>query len=108
MFDVSFFCVWRFEEVGRYVCDVRICSCPGRDIRNEEDKIDKNSSDDINGTNTANNVVRIELPSVDSKGKTKKRKIHHPPPPPSVPNPVSEGDNEIYNLNINVNVSRVV
>lgn len=94
------------EEVGRYACDVRICSCPGRDIRNEEEKIDKNSSDDINGTNTANNV-RIELPSVDSKGKTKKRKAttHSLPPPPSVPNPSSEDNNEIFNLNINVNVS---
>lgn len=101
-----FFFSFRFEEVGRYVCDVRICSCPGRDIKNEEEKIVKNSNDD-NETSTANNIVRIELPSVDSKGKTKKRKIHPLPPPPAVPNPL-ESDNEIYNLNINVNVSKVL
>jgi hypothetical protein len=91
--------------VGRYACDVRICSCPGRDIRAEEGKAEKNHLNEHNGNETdSSNLVTIELPAIAiSKGKMKKRKAVGTPPPPLVGITDSiEDDDRIYNLNVDV------
>ena len=57
--------------IGRHSTQVRICSCPGRDIRGEEDKISDEPAPEQSGTN---NLIPIQFPPVGTKGKTKKRK----------------------------------
>lgn len=94
--------------VGRYACDVRICSCPGRDIRAEEGKAEKNHlTDETVKQSETSTLVAIELPNIAlQKGKMKKRKATPAAPPPLVPVTESQGDQEdddgIYNLNIDV------
>ncbi|EFX89004.1 hypothetical protein DAPPUDRAFT_304717 [Daphnia pulex] len=90
------------EVVGRYACDVRICSCPGRDIRAEEARFDKNHSHDPTATETdSSNLIPIELPSMAQlKGKIKKRKAI--PPPQVAQTDSTEDDDGIYNLNVNI------
>jgi len=52
-------------EVGRHVVDVRICSCPGRDIKAEEAK---QLSEPLA-------TIPIYLPGDQVKSKSKKRKV---------------------------------
>ena len=52
-------------EVGRHVVDVRICSCPGRDIKAEEEK---QLSEPLA-------TIPIYLPGDQVKSKSKKRKV---------------------------------
>lgn len=91
--------------VGRYSCDVRICSCPGRDIRAEEGKAEKNhSTEQTSKESEAPELIPIVLPPIGlQKGKMKKRKATPaapPIPPPTEPSEDQEDDDGIYNLNI--------
>ena len=90
--------------VGRYACDVRICSCPGRDIRAEEGKAEKNHTHEQTSNEIdSSNLVSIELPAISlSKGKMKKRKAATSPPPLVAQMDSTEDDERIYNLNVNV------
>merc|ERR1712071_648022 len=72
------------NEVGRNAADLRICSCPGRDIKTEEEKFAFESSNNC----SASDMVPIHLPMF--KSKTKKRKLPVPAlPPPVAPAPTS-------------------
>ncbi|KZS21755.1 putative Tumor protein p73 [Daphnia magna] len=95
------------QVVGRYSCDVRICSCPGRDIRAEEGKAEKNhSTEQTSKESEAPELIPIVLPPIGlQKGKMKKRKATPaapPIPPPTEPSEDQEDDDGIYNLNINI------
>lgn len=80
------------NEVGRYATDVRICSCPGRDIKSEEEKL---ANDGSNGASS--DLIPIHLPTF--KSKSKKRK--HPVAAAEQFNPTSSVDDKdrIYTLN---------
>jgi len=80
------------NEVGRYAADLRICSCPGRDIKTEEEKFAFESSNN----STASDMVPIHLPMF--KSKTKKRKLPVPAlPPPVAPAPTSAAASGLIN-----------
>lgn len=88
------------EPVGRYVCDVRICSCPGRDIKGEEDKI---STEETANPADQHNLIPIYLPPAGvSKGKTKKRKAAPVAPLPTTNTTVD--DNELYTFTVQVSI----
>jgi len=79
------------NEVGRYSVDVRICSCPGRDIKSEEEKF---ASDQPNGANSG--LIPIHLPMFKSKSKKRKQSAataEHSNPTSSV-----DDKDKIYNL----------
>ncbi|KAI9564864.1 hypothetical protein GHT06_008605 [Daphnia sinensis] len=97
------------QVVGRYACDVRICSCPGRDIRTEEGKLEKNHSTEQTAKESEDpELIPIKLPPISfPKGKMKKRKATPaapPVPPPTEPQPPGdqEDDDGIYNFNIDI------
>ncbi|XP_057369678.1 cellular tumor antigen p53-like isoform X2 [Daphnia carinata] len=95
------------QVVGRYACDVRICSCPGRDIRAEEGKAEKNHTTEQTAKESeAPELIPIELPPIAlQKGKMKKRKATPaapPIPPPTEPSGDQEDDDGIYNFNIDI------
>ena len=86
--------------MGRYTTQVRICSCPGRDIKVEEDKITDEPASEQPG---ANNLIPIPFPPLGKKGKTKKRKTT---PTTSSSSPSSlfntQHDGDVYRVNLEV------
>ena len=80
------------------MCDVRICSCPGRDIRADEGKASETAEE------SSTNLVRIELPSVafPNKGKKKRKAPASTSAPlPRTENP-SNDDDTVYSVNFEV------
>jgi len=78
-------------EVGRYVVDVRICSCPGRDIKSEEEKFANDGSNNANSE-----LIPIHLPMFKSKSKKRKHSVaaaEHSNPTSSV-----DDKDRVYNL----------
>lgn len=95
--------------MGRYACPVRICSCPGRDVRSEEEKISDeaaNHSGKVEGPLGNQSLIPIPFPPPGcfKPGKIKKRKTSPSMHQPSAPTT----DGEVFNLNVNVNLSSFV
>ena len=87
----------RAQEVGRYAVDVRMCSCPGRDIKAEEGKMQP--------AVTPAATIPIYLPTESfTKTKSKKRKPTAtqaaPAPPPTSSNAPVDDDDQIYTVQV--------
>jgi len=92
------------EVKGRYSTHVRICSCPGRDIRGEEVKVEESQEQAASEQPGSNNLIPIAFPPAGTKGKTKKRKTT--PPTTSTTSPTSrfstQNEGDVYRVSMEV------
>lgn len=92
------------EVKGRYSTHVRICSCPGRDIRGEEVKVEESQEQAASEQPGSNNLIPIAFPPAGTKGKTKKRKTT--PPTTSTTSPTSrfstQNEGDVYKVSMEV------
>jgi len=90
-------------EVGRFSCPVRICSCPGRDVRSEEDKFvpDESSTHVPKVEIDSNGQTLIPIQFPPKTGKNKKRKLA--PALQPTPRPANN-DDEVFHLSVDVSI----